>query len=286
MAANISTGIQFTDASTGTNITGWSWDFGDGITSSLQNPAHTYPNTGSYTISLNVTDSGETPWNITTMFSRAGFIRVVNNSITPDFSAVPVTGQAPAEVNFTDTSTGGPIENCTYWFGDGSMSTERNPVHAYPFTGTYTVNHSACNDAGCFWVNRSDYITITHPPPPPTPRYYIQIGGQGYSDDKGDEDGGPVDDGSPEDSGDAPQGDAAGTGSTAGSGTTQSNGARGSQGTGDTAGRENGMPNQEQPQPIPASGISALIDTLGDIVTIAGNLLEYLQYQLRFLLGR
>ncbi|MEI6510028.1 MAG: PKD domain-containing protein [bacterium] len=43
--------VQFTDASTG-NPASWSWDFGDGSNSSLQNPSHAYSSAGSYTVTL------------------------------------------------------------------------------------------------------------------------------------------------------------------------------------------------------------------------------------------
>jgi hypothetical protein len=46
-------GVSFTDLSSG-DMTGWSWDFGDGGTSTLQNPAYTYQNVGIYTVSLTV----------------------------------------------------------------------------------------------------------------------------------------------------------------------------------------------------------------------------------------
>lgn len=46
--------VQFTDESTG-DIDTWSWDFGDGGTSTAQNPKHTYENPGTYTVSLTVT---------------------------------------------------------------------------------------------------------------------------------------------------------------------------------------------------------------------------------------
>ncbi|MGI0014074.1 MAG: PKD domain-containing protein, partial [Nitrososphaera sp.] len=49
--------VQFADASTGV-ITSRSWNFGDGQTSSQQNPAHTYANAGTYTVSLTVTGPG------------------------------------------------------------------------------------------------------------------------------------------------------------------------------------------------------------------------------------
>ena len=46
--------VNFTDQSTG-DITSWSWDFGDGATSTEQNPFHTYTDAGTYTVSLAVT---------------------------------------------------------------------------------------------------------------------------------------------------------------------------------------------------------------------------------------
>jgi PKD repeat protein len=49
--------VAFTDRSSG-NPTGWSWDFGDGATSTAQNPLHTYSSPGSYTVSLTVTNAG------------------------------------------------------------------------------------------------------------------------------------------------------------------------------------------------------------------------------------
>jgi len=47
--------VQFTDASTG--ATSWSWTFGDGGTSTAQNPSHSYAAAGAYTVSLTATNS-------------------------------------------------------------------------------------------------------------------------------------------------------------------------------------------------------------------------------------
>jgi PKD repeat protein len=49
--------VHFADKSTG-NITDWRWDFGDGTSSSEQNPTHEYDNTGEYTVRLSVTGAG------------------------------------------------------------------------------------------------------------------------------------------------------------------------------------------------------------------------------------
>jgi len=52
--------VQFTDQTTstqGTSLAGWSWNFGDGTTSTEQNPAHTYTQPGAFTVELTVTDN-------------------------------------------------------------------------------------------------------------------------------------------------------------------------------------------------------------------------------------
>ncbi|WP_292489688.1 PKD domain-containing protein [Methanoculleus sp. 10] len=62
--------VRFTDASTG-EITVWSWSFGDGNTSTEQNPVHTYGAPGNYTVNLTVsTGTGSA------MLSRPGYITV------------------------------------------------------------------------------------------------------------------------------------------------------------------------------------------------------------------
>ena len=52
-AANV-----FTFTNTSTNSTSWLWNFGDGNTSPLQNPVHTYINTGTYTVTLTAYNNG------------------------------------------------------------------------------------------------------------------------------------------------------------------------------------------------------------------------------------
>ena len=49
--------VAFTDTSTG-NITTWAWDFGNGSTSTLRQPTHTYTTAGTYTVKLTVTGPG------------------------------------------------------------------------------------------------------------------------------------------------------------------------------------------------------------------------------------
>jgi len=63
--------VNFTDQSTG-DITSWSWDFGDGATSTEQNPSHTYTDAGTYTVSLAVTGPGGSDTEV-----KADFITVL-----------------------------------------------------------------------------------------------------------------------------------------------------------------------------------------------------------------
>ena len=77
-----------------------------------------------------------------------------------DFSASSTSGKAPLKVQFTDESIGSP----TSWnwdFGDGTSSTEKNPVHTYNSSGQYTVTLTEKNDTYCSTKSVSGYIKVS-----------------------------------------------------------------------------------------------------------------------------
>jgi PKD repeat protein len=150
--------VDFIDASTGT-ITTRLWDFGDGITSTLQNPSHTYADPGLYTVSLAVTGPGGTD-----TLTRVDYVTVNEPPPTADFFAAPLTGIAPLTVTFTSTSTGA-ITDYLWDFGDGITSTLQNPSHTYANAGLYTVNLTVTGPGGADTRARADYITVSEPPP-------------------------------------------------------------------------------------------------------------------------
>ena len=79
------------------------------------------------------------------------------------FDAAPLTGPAPTQVAFADTSANRP----TGWlwsFGDGTTSTERNPVHDYTTPGSYGVALTVTNAAGSDTLALPGLVTITEPP--------------------------------------------------------------------------------------------------------------------------
>ena len=146
--------VTFTDESTGSPAS-WSWDFGDGNTSTLENPTNTYANDGTYSVTL--TEENSLGTNATTM---TGYIVVGSTAPVAAFIANrPTSGTAPLTVQFTDQSTGSP----TSWewsFGDGSTSSLQNPSETYQNAGTYTVTLTSSNSEGSSTNTASQTITV------------------------------------------------------------------------------------------------------------------------------
>lgn len=141
--------LQLTNNSTGT-VTGWLWNFGDGTTSTLQNPnpPKSYATAGTYNVNLVVTGLGGS-----THTSTSQSITVnVPTTTTPvaSFTASPVSGNAPLSVTLKDTSTGSNIANRTWNFGDGATTTVTSAqtfVRSYAY-GTYTVSLTLKDSTG------------------------------------------------------------------------------------------------------------------------------------------
>lgn len=147
--------VNFTDQSTG-DITGWSWDFGDGTSSTQQNPTHDYANPGAYTVSLTVTGPGGSDTN-----TKTDYITVDDPAVTADFTGTPTSGDAPLDVSFTDQSSG--ASSWSWDFGDGNTSSAQNPTHTYTTAGVYTVTLTASNACGSDTQTKVDYITVNEP---------------------------------------------------------------------------------------------------------------------------
>jgi len=148
--------VCFTDQSSG-NPTGWTWDFGDGNTSSQQNPCHTYQQAGTYTVSLTVSNvcGSDTE-------TKTAYITVKPRPAA-DFTGTPRDGCDPLEVCFTDQSSGDPT-SWSWNFGDGHTSTQKNPCHTYQQPGTYTVSLIASNECGSDKETKVNYITVAASP--------------------------------------------------------------------------------------------------------------------------
>lgn len=83
--------------------------------------------------------------------------------LTADFSAFPLTGLPPLEVNFQDAShsTTKDIVEWRWYFGDGRTSTEKNPTHVYRDPGTYTVTLSVVTYDQMDVISKKQFIIVT-----------------------------------------------------------------------------------------------------------------------------
>ncbi len=120
----------FTNTTTGTGAFNCTWYFGDGTTSTLNNPTHDYTSTGSYTVKLVVVDGN----GCTDSVVQVNYIYVGN--MAASFSYL-TTACVFNNVVFYNTSS--PHSTSNWSFGDGGTSTSDTANHTYSAPGTYTV---------------------------------------------------------------------------------------------------------------------------------------------------
>ena len=146
----------------GTQATSFAWDFGDGSTSTLQNPNHNYASTGIYIACVTVTDS-------TSGGTCTGTFCDTVRIVTPPpicnahFVHNVINGTDSIRFNYNGNAA------ATYlWdFGDSTSSTLQNPHHLFPRTGNYTVcvtitntnSGGTCTDTYC----TTFHVTIRPP---------------------------------------------------------------------------------------------------------------------------
>ena len=137
--------VQFTSFSSMPGNVSWFWDFGDGSTSTLQNPMHVFtPSDQTYTVSLTMS-SNLSCANIkrSRLIQPAG----ISGEVSYDF-----TIRCDSDyVRFTNTSKTLLDNNVQFvWdFGDGATSTDVNPIHTYSVAGQYNVKLSTTAGSTC-----------------------------------------------------------------------------------------------------------------------------------------
>jgi PKD repeat protein len=170
--------------------TAWQWDFGDGGSSTQQNPSHVYALPGSYTVSLTATNAGGS-----TTKTESNYIAVNPPAPSCDFSATPTAGLAPLPVSFTYLGSADPtwaVATAWQWsFGDGGTADAQDPSYSYAKPGSYTVSLIASNAGGSTTVTKPHYLLVSFPDVPVQPAFWaldqvlacVDAGiVQGYSD--------------------------------------------------------------------------------------------------------
>ncbi|HOW41049.1 MAG TPA: FG-GAP-like repeat-containing protein [Bacteroidales bacterium] len=121
----------------------WFWEFGDGTTSTQQEPEHTYATSGTFSVKLTITDTEDaTDFQIKSVTVLA--------KPTVNFTATTVCNGASTPFTNTTNANGLTINVWSWSFGDGHTSTLQNPgSNTYSFAGDYTVSLGAEASNGC-----------------------------------------------------------------------------------------------------------------------------------------
>lgn len=138
--ANVCEGEEMNFVSqTNSGAVSWHWEFGDGNSSDLETPTHTYAQTGDYVVNLLLSGGcmNDTVTHQVSMFPPP----------TVDFSIEPSVATTRIDANFS--YTGSPATEFNWYFGDGVSSNERNPSHLFEIEGFYDIQLIATDVNGC-----------------------------------------------------------------------------------------------------------------------------------------
>jgi gliding motility-associated-like protein len=142
----------FVDSSSADTQIFYQWDFGDGGTSTEQNPIHIYTQAGQYTVTLSITTTTGCAETLT--LTKPGLV-VVHPTPVSDFDVNPkLTDICHAFITFTDQSQG--ALTFIYVFDDGNAASEEaNPHYNYITDGTHNPLQIAINEFGCRDTSRN-----------------------------------------------------------------------------------------------------------------------------------
>ncbi|MEZ4960018.1 MAG: choice-of-anchor B family protein [Saprospiraceae bacterium] len=147
-------GLTAVFTNTSSNGISYLWDFGNGASSTGENPSVEYDAPGTYPVVLTVTNNcGSTVY----------MLDVVVEAVVPtaDFSASQTEGCVPLEVQFTDESTDGPTAwEWSFPGGNPATSTEQHPVVVYDAAGVFSVELKVTNTAGSSTSLQPDLVVV------------------------------------------------------------------------------------------------------------------------------
>jgi len=142
-------------------IVEYSWDFGDGDTASGVTISHSYPASGTYTVTLTVTDDD----GATDSISVTKTVR--NKSPVANFTESAHTVFTDEMITFNATESydpDGTIVSYLWDFGDGNTATDVTVSHIYAENGSYVVNLTVIDNDGATDSAHATKIVMNRPP--------------------------------------------------------------------------------------------------------------------------
>lgn len=120
------------------------WNFGDGTSSAINNPVHSFSSLNNYIVTYKATVSGSTVTQTLSIKARP--------KPTPNFTVNITQGCIGTNFSFTDLSkfSSGTLAPQWQWsFGDGGVSSVKNPNYTYTLPGTFSVTFVYKDEYGC-----------------------------------------------------------------------------------------------------------------------------------------
>ena len=159
----IGSAISFQDLTSGGTVTSRNWYFEGATpsTSSALNPTNiTYNSTGNFDVKLEIVSNGCTIEEL-----KSDYIKVIIPGAPTALFTAQETSSCTGEIQFTNQSEG--VGNSYLWnFGDGTSSTEENPLHVYTQNGNFTVSLLVTNSVSDDSYTLPETITINRPEAP------------------------------------------------------------------------------------------------------------------------
>ncbi len=140
---------QFYGSATGTAPFQYQWDFGDGSSSFIQNPVHTFLNPGYYNVCLTIFSADSCSNN----YCNSIAIDTTGNNNCTAFYSYSIDSLQSQSYHFYGTATGTAPFYYQWNFGDGTSSFIQNPVHTFSYPGYYNV---------CLTITSSDSCSNTY----------------------------------------------------------------------------------------------------------------------------
>ncbi len=153
--------IKFTNESAG-SISGFQWDFGNGNTSTLENPSETFVEYGNYNISLLTTGTNGC---ISTLTKPVNIYSVPQTNFSLDLPPFSCSESLSQFNDLTPPMADSNIASWVWSFGDqaGGIASQKNPLYTYSLAGDYSVSLITRSNFGC---SNSIQKTVTIYPSP------------------------------------------------------------------------------------------------------------------------